>query len=132
MKINPYLNFAGNCKEAFEFYQSILGGELNMMTHGQSPMADQFPDWRDKINHVCLSTGEFALMGSDSPPQYFQQPQGFFVSLIHDDAAEGRRIFDALAEGGTIRMPFEKTFWAEGFGILVDKFGTPWMINCGM
>lgn len=133
MQINPYLNFDGQCAEAFRFYEQVLGGKIDMlMTMGESPMAAETPpDMQDRVMHVSMSVGGQNLMGSDSPPEMYQKPQGLFVSLHYDTAEEGGRVFSALAEGGTVVMPFEKTFWAEGFGMLVDRFGTPWMVNCG-
>ena len=88
------------------------------------------PAWHDKILHACMSVGDTLLMGSDCPPEYFQKPQGFSVSLTFADAAEAERIFGLLAEGGTVQMPIEETFWAVRFGACVDRFGTPWMISC--
>jgi PhnB protein len=134
MKLNAYLTFDGDCKEAFEYYRNVLGGEITfMLSHRDSPAAEQTsPEWLDKIMHARLAIGGNVLMGSDSPPQYFITPQGFTVSIAVDDSSEGLRIFNALAEGGIVRMPFEKTFWAEGFGMVVDRFGTPWMVNAGM
>lgn len=132
MKINPYLTFGGDCKAAFEFYEKVLGGKIEMMmTHGASPMADQTaPGWRDKIMHVALSVGDFVVMGSDAPPEYFKPMQGFSVSLAIDNVAQAEKVFVALAEGGTVGMPLQQTFWALRFGMVTDRFGTPWMINC--
>jgi PhnB protein len=132
MKISPYLSFDGRCKAAFEFYEKVLGGKIvMMMTFGESPMADHAPpDWRDKILHVTLSVGDHSLAGADAPPGRYQKPQGVFVTLNLDDAAEAERIFKALAEKGEVQMPIQETFWARRFGMLVDQFGTPWMINC--
>lgn len=131
MNINPYLSFNGQCEAAFRFYEKVLGGKLEVMTHGDSPMCDHVPaDWHSKVMHACLSFGDRMLMGSDSPPQYQEPLSGFSVSLHFKDVAEGERLFNALAEGGTVRMPFAETFWAAGFGMLTDQFGVPWMINC--
>ena len=132
MDINPYLTFNGKCAEAFRFYAKVLGGKLEMMTNGESPVADQTPpDQRDRILHARLDVGGGAVvMGSDAPPQYFTQPQGFSVAIGLEDAAEGERIFRALSEGGVVKMPFSKTFWAEKFGMCIDRFGTPWIVNC--
>ena len=132
MELNPYLNFDGRCEAAFKFYEKCLGGKIEMMmTHGQSPMADQTPaDWRDKIMHVRMTVGDRVLMGSDAPPQYYQKPQGFSVSLSVTDPADAERKFNALAQNGTVQMPLQQTFWAVRFGSLVDQFGIPWMINC--
>ena len=132
MKINSYLMFNGNCEAAFKFYEQCLGGKITMMmTHREAPSAEHVSsEWHDKIMHACLEVGDRLLMGSDSPSGYFETPQGFYVQISIDDPAEAERIFQALAENGTIRMPFEQTFWAFRFGMLVDQFGTPWMINC--
>jgi PhnB protein len=131
MKINAYLNFSGNCAEAFRFYEQVLGGKITFMqTHGESPMRDQTPpDWHDAVMHVTLEVGDQTLMGSDAPGEYYEKPQGFSVSLGITEAEDAERIFNALAEGGQVRMPLQKTFWAGRFGMLVDRFGTPWIIN---
>ena len=130
MELSPYLNFNGQCAAAFKFYEQCLGGKIVMMqTHGESPMKDHVPpEWRDKVLHARLVVGGEALMGSDAPPDRYERPQGTYVSLslAFPDA---ERIFKALAEGGSVSMPFQKTFWSPGFGSLVDRFGTPWMIN---
>ncbi|HOX27167.1 MAG TPA: YciI family protein [Candidatus Krumholzibacteria bacterium] len=131
--LNPYVLFRGDCREAFEFYADCLGGRIEMMlTHGESPAAkDTAPGWRDKILHAQLRLGSWTLMGSDAPPEHYSTPQGFSVQVSLPDARQGEITFKRLAEGGTIRMPFEKTFWVERFGMLVDRFGIPWMLNCG-
>ncbi|MGH7629189.1 MAG: VOC family protein [Gemmatimonadales bacterium] len=133
MQVNPYLNFDGQCAEAFRFYEKVLGGKIEaMITFGDSPAASDVPsDWHDRIMHARLVVDGQALMASDSPSEHFEKPQGLYVSLNVDKQADGERIFQALAEGGTVKMPFEKTFWAAGgFGMLVDRYGTPWMVNC--
>jgi PhnB protein len=133
MQIQPYLNFDGQCKEAFTFYQQVLGGSIaTMETHGESPMREHTPlEWHDRILHARLVVGDQELMGSDSPPNQHQKPQGFSVSLNFDDAAEAQRVFAVLADGGAVQMPLQETFWASRFGMLVDRFGIPWMVNCG-
>ena len=132
MRINPYLNFNGQCAEAFRLYEQVLGGQIQFMqTFGESPMRDDMPpDSHHWVMHATLSVGGQLLMGSDAPPPHFEKPQGFSVSLHPDTPAEAERVFNALAEGGEVRMPLEKTFWAARFGMLVDRFGTPWMVNC--
>lgn len=126
----PYLNFDGTCAEAFRFYHRLLGGELHLMTHGDSPIADQVPDaMRDRVLHARIEAGSLVLMASDAMLGRYQAPQGTWVSLGVSSAGEGRRIFDALAEGGAVVMPLQKTFWAEVFGMCIDRFGTPWMVN---
>jgi PhnB protein len=132
MQVNPYLNFNGNCKEAFELYAKVLGGKIEMMqTHGESPMADKVPpDWKDAIVHARLKIGDDVLMASDAPPQDYYKPQGLFVTLTVDKPAEADRIFNALSENGTIIMPIQETFWAARFAMFSDRFGTPWMVSC--
>ena len=133
MKANPYLNFDGDCAEAFRFYAEVFGGTIDMeMTHGGPPMADQVPaDWHDKIMHIQMRTPDgMTLMGSDAPPAYFKTPQGFAVSLQLTDPQEAERIYTALSQDGEIGMALQKTFWAERFAMFSDRFGTPWIINC--
>lgn len=132
MKINAYLHFDGQCEAAFKFYEQCLGGKIVFkMTYGESPMADQSPPgWRDKIMHVRLMVKDQVLMGADAPPDRYEAPKGFSMSLNLTDATEAERIFNALKEKGTVVMPLQETFWAERFGMLSDQFSIPWMINC--
>jgi PhnB protein len=132
MQLNPYLVFDGQCEVAFKFYEQCLGGKIQtMMTWGDSPMAAQVPsEWSDKIIHATLIAGESALGGSDAPPDRYEKPRGFSVTIQMKNVAEGERIFNALAENGMVQMPFQKTFWSPGFGMCSDRFGTPWMVNC--
>jgi PhnB protein len=133
MQLNPHLSFNGHCEEAFKFYQKCLGGNIQMMmTHADSPIADQAPsDWRAKILHATLIIGETALMGADVPPDQYQKPGGFSITIQMNDPAEAERIFRALSENGTVTMSLQQTFWAARFGMVVDRFGIPWMVNCG-
>ena len=132
MQLNPYLLFNGQCEAAFKFYERVLGGKIEtMLTHAGTPAEAQVPaEWRNKILHARLTVGGEVLMGSDAPPGHYEQPKGFSVSLNIDKPAEAERIFQALAENGTVQMPLHKTFWAARFGMLVDRFGIPWMVNC--
>ncbi len=132
MQLNPYLLFNGQCQAAFKFYEQCLGGKIDaMMTHGESPMSQQVsPEWRNKIIHARMVVGDKVLMGSDAPPERYQEPRGFSVSLSVKDPAEAERIFHALADNGTVQMPIQKTFWSVRFGMVVDRFGVPWMVNC--
>jgi PhnB protein len=133
MQVNPYLMFAGQCEEAFTFYAKCLGGKIEAMLAHEGTPAEQGvpPDWRKKILHARLNLGDGAvLMASDSPPGRQSKPQGFCVSIQVKQAAEAERIFHALAENGTITMPIGETFFAVRFGMLVDRFGIPWMVNC--
>ncbi len=132
MQLNPYLLFNGQCEPAFKFYEKVLGGKPEaLLPHEGTPAAEHVPpEWRKKILHARLSLGDQVLMGSDAPPDRYEPMKGFSVTINVNDPHEAERIFHALAENGTVRMPIEKTFWAERFGMLVDQFGTPWMINC--
>ena len=132
MRINPYLAFNGNCREAFEFYQVALKGEMAMMfTNGESPMASEMPaDMHDKIMHARLLVGDVDLMGGDIPAGQVAKVGNVSVSINVDDAAEADRVFAALSEGATVDMPIQTTFWAERFGMLTDRFGIAWMVNC--
>lgn len=133
MQVNPYLTFDGHCAEAIKTYEQVLGGKIEaIFTYGESPVAgDVPPAWHDRVMHARLVVDGQALMASDSPTEHYERPQGTYVSLNVDKPADGERIFNALAKGGTVKMPFEKTFWAAGgFGMVVDRFGTPWMVNC--
>jgi len=132
MKLNCYLYFDGHCEAAFKFYAQVLGGKIEaMMTHEGTPAAGQVPEeWRKKILHACLEFGDQVLMASDAPPDHFQKPQGFSINIAVKDPADAERIFKALSEGGDVTMPLAQTFWAKRFGMTVDRFGTPWMVNC--
>jgi PhnB protein len=132
MQLNPYLSFNGQCETAFKFYEQCLGGKIEaMLTYGNSPMAEEVSsEWSDKIMHVSLIVGDKILMGSDNPPEHYEETKGSSVLLGVEDSAEAERIFEKLAENGKVRMPIQETFWAARFGMLVDQFGIPWMINC--
>jgi len=133
MQLSTNLVFNGQCKAAFKFYEQCLGGNIQtMMTWGDSPMADNVPaEWHEKIIHTTLVVGDSALLGSDAPPDRYEKPQGFSVTIQIKETAEGERLFRELSEGGTVHMPFQPTFWSPGFGMCVDRFGIPWMINSG-
>ena len=131
MEVAAYLSFLGNCKQAFEFYQKALGGKLDMMTYGQTPEAAKMPAaMHNQVVHARLATGAGAIMGSDCPPDRYNKPQGFSVSVITKDPAETERVFNALAQDGQVDMPLQQTFWSAKFGMLQDKFGISWMVNC--
>jgi PhnB protein len=127
-----YLTFDGTCEQAFKTYADILGGEIvAMMPYEGSPAEAGAPaDWDKKIMHARLVFGDNVLMASDAPPGKFQKMQDLSVTLNIKDQAEAERVFNALAEGATVTMPLAETFWAVKFGVLTDRFGTPWMINC--
>jgi PhnB protein len=128
-RLNPYLNFDGDARDAMEFYQRVLGGTLSLNTFGEFGAQDA-PE-ADKIMHAMLETdGGFALMGADNPPGTEHSPgNNFAVSLSGDDAAELRGYWEGLSEGGTITLPLEKQMWGDEFGMCVDSFGIAWMVN---
>lgn len=130
MQTSTYLFLDGTCEEAFKRYEQILGGRITaMIRHAGTPAADHVPpEWQDKIMHACLNFGDRQLMGSDAFGR-FQPLQGFSIQVAGRSAEDAERIFAALGEGGTVTMPLESTFWAERFGMLVDRFGVPWMVN---
>ena len=132
MHITPYLFFNGRCAEAFTFYEKCLGAKIvAMITHAETPAAkDTPPDWQQKIIHGRLIVGDQMLMGSDVPPNQYHKPEGFSVTVSVDKPEDAERIHAALGDGGEVRMPIAETFWARRFGMVNDKFGISWMINC--
>ena len=132
MQVNPYLSFKGDCEAAFKFYEQSLGGKPGaLFRYAGSPMADQVPaDWQDKIMHGSVRVGDQVLMGGDVAPGQYEEPKGFSLSIQLQRTADAERIFHELAGGGRVVMPLEKTFWAARFGMVVDRFGIPWLINC--
>jgi PhnB protein len=132
-QLNAYLFLNGNCAEAMRFYERTLGGKIEMMmSAGESPMANQMPPGgADMVMHARLSTPGGVLMASDwMSDQPYEGKKGYSLSLTYSTPDECKRIYDSLAEGGKPHMPLQKTFWSDAFGMLVDRFGTPWMINC--
>jgi PhnB protein len=132
MQLSTGLIFNGQCAAAFKFYEQLLGGKIQtLMTWGESPMADQVPaEMRDKIIHTYMAVGENSLLGSDAPPDRYEEPRGLSVTISIKEPADAERIFKELAEGGKVQMPIQQTFWSARFGMCVDRFGIPWMINC--
>jgi PhnB protein len=127
---HPYLNFGGNCREAFTRYQEIFGGELVLLGMADVPGGDAVPaEQRDLIMHAALMIGDDLLMASDAQPGPFGPVQYMYVNYTTPDVAEAKRVFDQLAEGGDVEMPFAETFFSPGFGVCKDRFGTPWMVN---
>jgi PhnB protein len=132
MDLNPYLNFDGQCEAAFKFYERCLDGKITTLVTFES-MGDvsQLPEgWGKKIMHAHMTVGDKVLMGSDAPPGRFEKPQGFSMSVQVEGPAEADRVFGALSENGSVRMPLRQTPWAARFGMLTDQFGVPWMVNC--
>ena len=134
--INPYLNFGGNCEEAFNFYKEVFGGDFvdfqrfnDAPAEAQMQMPTEEAEW---VMHVGLPIGgDTVLMGSDRPSAMgeWTQGNGFYVSLQTDDTEETDRLFEGLSDGGQVTMPLQDTFWGARFGMLVDKFGVQWMVN---
>jgi PhnB protein len=132
MQLNAYLMFKGNCEEAFKFYEKALGGKIEAMLPYAGTPAEKHtaPEFLQKIMHARLVVGDAVLMGSDAPGEKFAEAKGFSVALQNDDPAEAERLFAALSQGANVTMPIQATFWAAKFGMLVDRFGIPWMVNC--
>ena len=130
MKLHTYLNYGGNCAQAFRFYEQHLGGKITMMmTHGQLPDPSAVPeDWKNAILHARISLGETELFGADIPPERFQPMRSAYLSLTVDSNDEAERIYALLSDGGQVFMPMEETFFAYRFAMLRDRFGTSWMI----
>lgn len=130
--MTTYLSFRGQCEEAFKCYEVTLGGRVGaIFRYAGTPLASQVPaDWQNKVMHGSLSIGDQELMAGDVAPERYEEPKGFSLSLQMKDTSEAERVFDELAKNGRIVVPLEKTFWAARFGMLVDRFGVPWMINC--
>jgi len=132
--LDSYLFFDGTCAQAMRFYERTLGGKIGMMmTYAEAPDPSQCPAGaQDRIMHACLALGDRRLMASDTPPgQTHSAMNGFALSLNYPKADEAKRIFEVLSDGGTVIMPIGKTFWAEAFGMVNDRFGTPWMVGGG-
>lgn len=144
--LHPYLSFQGNCEEAFAYYAKVLDAKnTGIFRYGEAPPEPNEnsksspdgcnpqlpPGFENKVMNTCLVLGDLMLMGSDCPPEMWREGGNMTVSLQVTDAAEAERLFAALMEGDSnIRMPMGETFWAKRFGMGVDRFGTPWMINC--
>ena len=131
--LNPYLFYQDKCEAAFNYYARVLGGKIEAMMRSSDAPPDMpaAPGREKMIMHASMSLpGGGTLMASDVPPEHFHKPEGFSISLTIKDVAEAERKFNALADGGTVTMPFQKMFWAKGFGMCVDQFGIPWMVNC--
>lgn len=130
VRLNPYLGFRDDAREAMTFYQSVLGGELTISTFGDFH-ASEDPAEQEKVMHSQLETPDgLVLMASDTPNRMEYRPHaGVFVSLSGDDEAKLRGWWERLSEGGTVTMPFAKAPWGDTFGMCVDRFGTSWMVN---
>jgi PhnB protein len=130
MQLHTYLNFGGNCEQAFRFYEQHLGGKITMMMrHGEQPNpGDVAPEWKNAVLHARMNLGGTELLGADIPPDRFQPIRSAYLSLTVGSIEEAERIYGLLSDGGQIFMPMEETFFAIRFAMLRDKFGTSWMI----
>ena len=129
MKLYTYLNYGGNCRQAFEFYAQELGGKLTMMmTHGEQPGGNAPPEWNDAILHARLEIAGTIVMGADIPPDRFQPMRSAYLTLMLDSVADAERIYALLTDGGQVFMKMEETFYAKRFAMLRDRFGTSWML----
>ena len=128
-----YLGFDGNCKEAMQYYEQVLGGKLTVMMSGaESPMAAMIPaESAHRILHARLELPDGGLLFAGDCPQQvaYEGIKGVSFALNYDSTEQAAKVFAALAEGGQITMPIQPAFWAKSWGMLVDKYGTPWIIN---
>ena len=132
MQVSVHLTFNGNCQEAMEFYCKLTNGEiLSMTTFGETPAGQDVPDdWQGKVVHGTMSLGDIAVATADIPPERYQSSQGINMFIEIENPDEASRVFARLAEGGEVQMPIQETFWAKRFGVVVDRFGIPWEVNC--
>ncbi len=133
LQITPYLNFDGRCREAFEYYEKVLGGKIEtIQSFAETPACEHVPkEIQHHIMHARLLIGSQTLMGSDSTPMCpYEGVKGFAVALNVNSIAEAERVFGALSKNGKVEMPLDQTFWAVRFGACTDQFGIPWMVNC--
>ena len=130
MQLTTYLNYGGNCEEAFRFYEQHLGGKITfLMRHGETPGASPAPPgWADKVLHASMTLGGTELLGADVDPKRFQPMRSAYLTLTFDNSAEADRVFGLFADGGEIFMPMAETFFAHRFAMLRDRFGTSWML----
>jgi PhnB protein len=131
MRMNAYLIFDGNCATAFQFYQSVLGGELNLMKFSDTPACEHVPaEAQSRIMHACLQIGDYSVMASDNtPPHPYEGIKGCSVAIHPQSIEEAKRIFAALNKGGHSIMEMQETFWSPCFGMTTDQFGVSWIIN---
>ena len=132
MKISVHLSFNGDCAEAFATYANVFNGTIVFqMKYRESPMAAQVPaDWQDKLYHATMTIGSLTLMAGDHHNKVPEEPQGFMLTVHPPTPEDAHRVFDALADGGTVKMPIQETHWSAAFGVVTDRFGIPWSINC--
>src|SRR3954469_6705722 len=132
LELSAYISFKGDCEAAFKCYEEVLGAEPGLLfRYADSPVAEVVPeDWGSKIMHGSVRIGGKLLEGADVPPDRYENPKGFSLTLNVSSASEAERVFRTLGNGGQVLYEIAKTFWSERFGMVVDRFGIPWMINC--
>ena len=132
MDLSAYVSFKGDCEAAFAFYEELLGATPGLIfRYADTPMVDAVPaGWETRIMHGSIKIAGCLLEGADVPPERYEAPKGFSLSLNVATAEDAERIFARLAVNGRVQYPMEKTFWSERFGMVVDRFGIPWMVNC--
>ena len=132
MQVSVHLNFSGDCQQAMESYCELMDGEIiSKTTFGDTPAGAEVPDdWQDKIVHATMSIGGVVVATADIPEERFQASQGFNMFIEVESPEEADRVFDALSKSGEIQMPIQETFWSRRFGVVVDRFGIPWEMNC--
>jgi len=130
MQLHTYLNYGGNCEQAFQFYEQHLGGKITfLMRHGEQPnSAHVAPEWKNAVLHARMTIGGTELSGADIPPDRFQPMRSAYLTLTVDSTGEAERLYGLLTDGGQIFMPIQQTFFASRFAMLRDRFGTSWMI----
>jgi PhnB protein len=130
MQLNTYLNYGGNCEQAFRFYEEHLGGTITMlMRHGEQPNPPSVaPEWKNAVLHARMTLGGTDLLGADIPPDRFQPMRSAYLTLSVTSVEEAERVYQLLTDGGEIFMKMEETFFASRFAMLRDRFGTSWMI----
>ena len=130
MQLHTYLNYGGNCEQAFRFYEQHLGGKITMlMRHGEQPGGPPAePEWRRAVLHARMDLGGTELLGADIPPDRFKPIRSAYLSLTLDSTQEAEKVFSLLSDGGEVFMPMEETFFATRFAMLRDRFGTSWML----
>jgi PhnB protein len=133
-QLSPYLSYNGDCAQAMAFYASLFGAKLEaLITYGQMPNEMPMPPGGEHlVMHAYLVHPGFTIMAGDTPPgMAYEGIKGAMLAITFPEPAEARRVFAALAEGGTVTMPLSETFWAQTFGMVTDRFGTPWGVNGG-
>ena len=131
-KLEPYLSFDGNCREAFELYEKVLGAKIEgLTTYGDRMKGTCSPSDASKVMHGVLHIGSQVIRASDrTSEQPYEGIKGCWLSLDYPTAAEAEQVFASLSEGGKIATAIDKTFWAAAFGMVTDRFGVPWMVSC--